>query len=89
MFLTAFMREGGAVGGGTRPPLPVAGPFGALPRPSSLDGWEEFRDEEVCWRAAAAGVISFFARDGSLGRNRWLVLSSEESVGIWSATDAP
>lgn len=63
MFLTALTREGGAEGGGMRP---EAVPLGALLRPSSLDGREGFCDEDVCWRAAAACVMTCFAREESL-----------------------
>lgn len=61
MLLTAFTRDGGAEGGGTRPPL------GAWLRPSSLDWCVGICDEDVCWRAAAWVFMTCFARDNSFG----------------------
>lgn len=64
MFLTALTREGGAEGGGTRF---AAGRLGALLlRPSSFDCWGGVCDKDVCWRAAAACVMTCFAREESL-----------------------
>lgn len=74
--MTALKREGGAFGGGTRPPLPETEPFGALLRPSSLEGWEEFRDEDVCWRAAVTCVMTSFAGEESFDGSGSSVLES-------------